>query len=330
MKTKCALFALLMILSQLSACYVIKQGFGQFKLQISQIPIDEAIKVEKDHVFRELLIDVPEIKTFAVESLYLTENDNYTRYLKLESEGVSFVVTACPKLKLEPYTWWFPIVGSVPYKGFFNKADALSLEAELTSKGYDTWMFAAPAYSTLGWFRDPVTTPMLRKGLYSLANTIIHEMVHTTAYIEGQGDFNEQLASFIGQKGALQYLKKRKQVNDEKMNQLLVELEKRNYFAETVQKVIPILEAIYTAGTSQEEIIEKRAKVFSEIRDEAIKFYPNASKEEWTFNNARILQYKRYNQDAKLFKEIWEESGEDWRKFWERIDLYTKERKWNS
>jgi predicted aminopeptidase len=112
------------------------------------------------------------------------------------------VVSAAYRDQLEFYTWWFPIVGSVPYKGYFKPEDALAEARDLERRGYDTLVRPASAFSTLGWFNDPLLSSTLQLDSVSLANTVIHELTHNTFYASGHAVFNESFANFVGSHGA--------------------------------------------------------------------------------------------------------------------------------
>ncbi len=310
-------------------CYLVEQGVGQFRLRFDQIPIDEAISAEENESFKKLLSDIPSIKQYAISELHLKATDNYTGYYKITGQGVAYVVTACPKTSLKPHTWWFPIIGSVPYKGYFEKEDALELERQLKEDGFDTWMFAAPAYSTLGWFKDPVTTPMLRRGKFYLTSTIIHEMVHATFYIKGQGTFNEQLASFVEQKGARGYFEHNGLLDEQ--FRIKLEQNKRNRirFRAIVQKYLGKLNELYNSNIDEEIKLHRRKDQFLLLKAELVQLYPEKPARRWEFNNARLLQYKRYDGNSDLLENLWQESGEDWTVFWENVKLYVKSQGWD-
>lgn len=313
-----------------NGCYVIKQGAGQLRLRFGQVSITEAVLHEDNENYRQLLAAVSEARQFAIRDVLLKESDTYSGYFSTEEEGIAYIVTASKKSRLEPYTWWFPIVGSVPYKGFFNKKDALELEKELQSNGHDTWLFAAPAYSSLGWFKDPITTPMLKRGHYDLVESIIHEMTHTTVYINGEGDFNEQLASFVGQKGAVQYFQQHHILTESQLDQIKERRRLSSLFSQTARRYIPKLEEIYNESISYEEILRKRELVFSELVNEISVIYPHVPKKQWVFNNARMLQYRRYQSDSELFNEFWDASDQKWSGFWKLVYQYIEEKGWNS
>jgi predicted aminopeptidase len=210
----------------------------------------------------------------------------------------------------------------VPYKGYFEEADAETLVEQLERRGYDTWVFGATAYSTLGWFRDPVTTPMLRHGLYVLAETIIHEMTHETLYLKGQGDFNEQLASFVGEQGARQYFEETGRLTPDQLERIQQRKQRQQAVDQAVKAVIPELEALYHEGGPLTELLEKRQRIFDRLTDQILERLPGSSPENWVFNNARVLQYRRYKPDAALMREFWDNSRHDWALFWKEVRSY--------
>lgn len=150
----------------------------------------------------ELVLDA---RTFAADSLHLEADESFTTYSKLDSDTLVLVVGAAYRDRLRPYTWWFPIVGSVPYKGYFAPADAFSEAKSLEEQGLDTYVRPASAFSTLGWFEDPVVSSTLHEDTASLANTVIHELTHNTFYAPGQAVFNESFANFVGAHGAMRF-----------------------------------------------------------------------------------------------------------------------------
>jgi len=307
-----------------SGCYIIKQGQGQYKLRFNQVPLQQAIAEEEKEEVRELLDSIPQVKTFAIEQIGLKENDNYSGYFKTAEKGITYVITAASKTELKPYTWWFPIIGSVPYKGFFDLEDAKSLKKELEQSGYDTWLFAAPAYSTLGWFKDPVTTPMLRRGAFSLTETIIHEMTHATLYVDGKGDFNEQLASFVGSTATFQYYNGRQYMSEEQLQKQREKKETKRQYSRIVQSYIPKLDKLYKQQISQEKKLDLREEVFAQLIAEVRNNFPKISNKSLQFNNARVLQFKRYKEESPLFKKFWKESKMRWPQFWEEVHKYAE------
>src|SRR5690606_12700456 len=144
-------------------------------------------------------------RDFADHALDLNVGESYTTYSWVESDTLLLVVTASEKVRFRAHTWWFPIVGHVPYKGFFN-FDAARAEAQrLETQGYDVQVRPSSAFSTLGWFNDPVLNTLLRYDDVSLAGTVIHELLHNTIYIPSRISFNESFANFVGERGAIEF-----------------------------------------------------------------------------------------------------------------------------
>ena len=171
----------------------------------SSRPIDDVIADPATPAeLRERLAWIHEVRAFA-SRLGLEVDEQYTRYVEWPGDRVVTTVVATPPGSLEPHTFWFPIVGSVPYKGFFDLSRAEAEAARLRADHYDVCIVPVRAYSTLGWFEDPITGPMLRGSDGALVETLIHELVHATVYLPSEADFNESVASFIGEEGSVRF-----------------------------------------------------------------------------------------------------------------------------
>jgi len=187
------------------AGYVVKQGWRHFTL-LSRSASIEAGGGEKVEERAAMLAWVPRILDFAEKNLALDPGDSYRTYLDTGGAPVSWIVTASHRLALIPYQWSFPFVGMVPYKGFFDEEDAHSEAKRLRAEGYEAAVFPVAAFSTLGWFRDPVTSPMLEGDLADLADNLIHETTHRTVYFPGMASFNESLATHMAREGTTRFL----------------------------------------------------------------------------------------------------------------------------
>ena len=192
--------------------YALQAGAGQFELWAQARPLAEVI--ESDRIpprVRRLLDEVARMKAFG-EAHGLRATSSYQSYVRLDRGSVVYAVNACPELSLEAHVWRFPIVGSVPYLGWFSQRSARDFAAGLRDDGLDVDVRGVAAYSTLGWFNDPVLSSMLGAGpdaLGWLADTVLHESVHATLYVPGQAHFNEGLASFAGRLLAARFLEER-------------------------------------------------------------------------------------------------------------------------
>lgn len=322
MKPSLLLFACLLFLP---GCYLIEQSKGQYRLSFHQVPLREAIQNEKNPTIKKGLEHVHQIRKFAVDHLLLKDAGQYSGYYHTEQEGITYVVTAAFQTELKPYTWWFPFLGDLPYKGYFSKKDAIESEQLLIEEGYDTWRFTAPAYSTLGYFSDPVTTPMLRRGLFFLTKIILHELVHGTVFISGNTDFNEQLAKFVELEGALQYLKSQSLLTPEYLREIERYRKKQIAFQQIIHHYIGKAKTLYQKEKEPKRVLKERETLFQNLTDDILELYPEDQRDQWKFNNARLLQYQRYQEASPVFQKIWDDSQQNWQVFWEKVRRYAKE-----
>ena len=157
-----------------------------------------------DPALRDELARVEAVRAFAA-GLGLEVGRQYRSYAAWPGDRVVTAVVATRPGEIEPAGFSFPLVGRVPYKGFFDVARADQEAAQLRARGFDVCLVPVPAYSTLGWLADPVTTPMLEGGSGVLVETLIHELVHSTVYVASDADFDEGVATFIGEEGAIRF-----------------------------------------------------------------------------------------------------------------------------
>ena len=150
-------------------------------------------------------------RQYAKDSIRLRTKDSFTSYSKLDHDTLVLVLSAAYRDRLEAYTWWFPVVGRVPYKGFFDFDAARKAAKSFRDDGFDVSLRPSAAFSTLGFFNDPLTSTTLAIDSLDLANTVIHETTHNTFYAPGQAAFNESFASFVGARGAAAFFRSRGQ-----------------------------------------------------------------------------------------------------------------------
>src|SRR5947209_6455575 len=148
-------------------------------------------------------------RAFAAESIGLRAKESFTTYTQLDRDTLVLVLSGAYRDRLASYTWWFPIVGRVPYKGYFDFARATDAAKQLDRDGFDVYLRPSPAFSTLGWFNDPLLSTSLGADTLDLANTVIHELTHNTFYAPGQAVFNESFASFVGSRGSAWFFRSR-------------------------------------------------------------------------------------------------------------------------
>lgn len=201
--------ATVVIAASCTACspvYVVKAGIAEIGILRARQPIHEVLNDSTvDADTRGKLAYVVEARRFAAEELGIDVGDSYTMFTQLDRDTLAMVVTAAYPDRLVPKTWWFPIVGHVPYKGHFSLQSALDEEAGLIAEGYDTWVRPTAAFSTLGWFNDPILSTALRTDEVEVVTTVIHELSHQHLFVPGQVTFNESFATFVGRVGAARY-----------------------------------------------------------------------------------------------------------------------------
>ena len=187
--------------------YGLGQAQGQYKIISEARPVTEVLADESfpDSLKAKLHL-IKAARQFAFDSLGLTYSDNYTSMYDQQGKPILWVVNACEPYELKNKEWTFPFLGAVSYKGFFDLDKAKAEEAIWKAQGYDTRIRTVGGWSTLGWFDDPILSNMLRRSDGNLAELIIHELTHGTLYIPDSVSFNENLATFIGYKGAVRFL----------------------------------------------------------------------------------------------------------------------------
>src|SRR5688572_21527816 len=205
-----AMLALLIVLTIVYwdlVVYGIRQAKGQFTIIYRARPVEEVLADPNfPDSLKQKLVLINEVRKFAIDSLGLKDTKNYKTLYDQKGEEIMWVVTASEPFRLKAKEWTFPVLGSVPYKGFFKKELALELREDLQKEGWDVSIRNPGGWSTLGWFTDPILSKMLERNEGDLANLIIHEMSHSTIFIKDSINFNENLASFIGDRGAENFL----------------------------------------------------------------------------------------------------------------------------
>ena len=209
MRTQTKAFWLAIAVMLFPGCYYGHLAEGQWRILRAREPIETVIADSSiPAAQRESLALVGDLRTFA-QRLGLRVGGQYEAYVRWPGDRVVTALVATRAGEIEPAGFWFPLVGTQPYKGFFDLQRAEREAVALRAGGLDTCLVAVPAYSTLGWFDDPVLEPMLRSGAASFAEMLLHEMVHATVFVASDADFNESVATFIGQEAAVRFFTER-------------------------------------------------------------------------------------------------------------------------
>lgn len=187
--------------------YGIEQGKGQLRIVTDSEPIEQVLSSAaiSDSIKQKLIL-IQEIKQFAIDSLAINPSENYSTFYDQTNKPKLFTISASEPYSFTAKEWTFPFLGTVSYKGFFNKEKARKEILNLKMQNYDIDVYSPSGWSTLGWFNDPILSSMLKRNEGQLSNLIIHELTHSTLYVKNNVTFNENLANFIGDKGAQQFL----------------------------------------------------------------------------------------------------------------------------
>ncbi len=293
--------------------YGIKQGAGQWKILRESVPVEEVLKdVNFPDSLKSKIRLIQKVRSFAVTDLGLSDNDNYTQIYDQKGKTILWNLSASEPFALEPKTWWFPIVGSVPYKGFFDLDRAKTEEKELIEDGWDTRIRTVSGWSTLGWFRDPILSNMLSRSEGGLAELIIHELVHATIFVENEIEFNENLASFIGTKGAEEFLKMEFGDSSEYLDEYLFSEKDSKWFTAHLLLGADHLDSLYSSFKEGMTIEEKMAMKNSAIREiieklDTIDFHSDRYLNIFDGsipNNAYFMSFMRYHSSEDSLQAI--------------------------
>jgi len=319
----CVLFFAFCLVS-CSPTYILRAGYEEAKILWYRRPITEVLaRPDLDPATREKLAMVLRVRQFVEHDLGFKTGGSYQTLTEIAQPPIVYVVTAAPRTKLELYTWWFPVIGRVAYKGYFHQSEA-KLEAQrLEAQGYDTYIRPALAFSTLGWFSDPLLPHLLKYDGETLANIIIHELFHATFYLKGQSAFNESLANFVGHRGIIAFLTKEQGSEAAATRKAVATWKSELAIADFLSGAAERLNTLYDSTLSEGEKLQQREQVFTQVQEEfrrlPVTVRRNVDLATITLNNAVILQYLVYLRELTLFERVYQENGQDLRATLEKV-----------
>ena len=307
----------------LTACsplYVLRAGYEEATILSRRRPIARVIAdpATSDEERRKLRL-VLQARDFAEKGLGLDAGDSYTTYSWVDSDTLLLVLSGSRKDRFEPYTWWFPIVGHVPYKGFFDFEQARAAAEDLRRRGFDTNVRPSGAFSTLGWFNDPLLNTILRYGDVSLVSTVVHEITHNTLFVPSQVAFNESYANFAGDRGAITFFCGRDGETAENCR-LAQELWQDNLvYGQFITGFIEELKALYARqDLSPDEKVVRRESVFRGARDRfradvapRLRTRAFGGFADMELNNATLIGINLYYERLDLFEQVYHRFGGD-------------------
>lgn len=291
---------------------------GQLALLRAREPIERVLAApETGPVLRDRLAEVLAARRFAVEHLHLPDNASYTGYVALERPFVSWAVYATPEFSIEPVPQCFPLAGCVPYRGYFDAGRAREAAQRLQARGLETWIGGVPAYSTLGWFDDPVLSSMLAEGQDALIETLFHELAHQWLYVRDDAGFNESLATFVGRRGLAEWRAARGEpVPDSAVHAA------HSALVADVLALRTRLAALYRQPLRADAMRERKRAMFDAFRARQRARHADprtqAALDAWLdggLNNAALAPFGVYDRWVPAFAGLFEAVDRDWLRF---------------
>ncbi len=320
----------LLLLTVLSGCasplYYAQAVQGQMEILTKRRPVEEVLADPATPLeTRQQLELVRRLRDFASRELLLPDNRSYRIYADLERSFVVWDIFAAPELSLEPKRWCFIIAGCVPYRGYFARDKAEQFAARLKRKGYDVYVGGVPAYSTLGWFDDPLLNTFIHRPEAELAGLLFHELAHQKIYVSGDSAFNESFATVIELEGVKRWFQQSGHAKEAEAYRQ--KIQRREEFTALVLKHRAHLKEIYASNLSDAEKRSAKMRVFGELRNDYATL-----KADWggytvfdnwfaqDLNNAHLIAIGLYTQYVAAFQALLAQHGGDLATFYREVE----------
>lgn len=321
---------LCVILTTLSGCssfsYYLGAVNGHAEILNQQRPISEIITdPATDAELRAALLDIQSARQFAVEALQLPDNDSYRYYAEIDREYAVWNVIATPELSIEPRQWCFVFAGCLNYRGYFSEQQANDYAARLAQAGYDTYVAGARAYSTLGWFDDPLLNTMLLRNETRRIGIVFHELAHQKLYLADDPAFNESFAVFIEQEGVRRWLATRGRKQAYARYRLT--LERRSQFHALLLATRQRLKQLYASDHPDAVKRARKQQHFAQLKRD----YQNL-KQQWAgydaydnwiqqpLNNAHLALIATYREQVAGFEQLLDSLDGDLTAFYAAVE----------
>lgn len=308
----------IMLLPLLIGCYTAEQGFHFLRDQARARSVARVAVARPEYA--SFLREVDSIRVYAREELGLVDSDSYTTFVELDRDYLVTVVSAVDPLSFQRKLWKYPVVGSVPYKGFYREKAALRTAARLEKAGWDTLVRRVGAFSSLGYFRDPLYSFMTNYHPERLASMLIHEMTHATVWIPGDVPLNEAVATFVGDRGALDYLRDRYGAGSLNYREALRRQSERKQFGQFMIDFAMRLDRLYASDLEDQAKLSQKAIIIAEEQQRFEESYDHWFSDDSyrgflsrIVNNAYLDLYRTYNTDVELIALLYVSRGEDLR-----------------
>lgn len=274
---------------------------------------------------RGKLTSASAIRRFATDELALPDNSSYRSYVDIHRDAVTWAVFAAPQFSLAPRTWCFPVFGCVPYRGYFDRKSATETAVELHGQGLDVYVTGITAYSTLGWFSDPLLSTMLTQDDSYLASLIFHELAHQRLYVNGDSAFNEAFAVAVETSGVRKWLR----ANGDRagLRRYEADRKRRIDFLGLVSKTRDELGQIYLSPRAPEQMAAAKAEAIDRLRMR----YRQLRDKRWggyrgydawfdsPINNAKLAATAVYGEQVPAFLHLFDLCSGDYPRFYASV-----------
>ena len=324
------IFFALNLAGLLSGCgsfsYYIGAINGHAEILNNQRPVSEVIdSPETPENVRDALSNFQEARHFAVNELYLPDNESYRYYTDIKRDYAVWNVVAAPVLSVEPHQWCFLFAGCFNYRGYFTEQQAKQFADQLSDQGYDTYVAGSRAYSTLGWFDDPLLSTMLLQDEASRIGILFHELAHQKLYLDNDPAFNEAFAVFIEQEGVTRWFAARGE--SVALKQYQETLQRRSGFHSLLLETRNALDAVYSSDLPDSGKREKKKLLFEQLKKNYAKLKTEwggyAGYDKWMgqeLNNAHLALVATYREQVASFDLLLDRLNGDLQAFYKEVE----------
>lgn len=300
-----------------SLSYYAQSARGQLAVMAASRPVEDVLADPRTaEPVRVRLRQLAELRRFAVEELRLPETDSYRRYAKLQRDAMAWSVVATPVDSLVPREWCYPVIGCATYRGYFSPEAAQAYAAELALEGWDTAVEPVPAFSTLGWFSDPLPSTVIGWATVDIAGLLFHELAHEALYLRGDSAFNEAYATVVEKEGVRRWLQRYgdAQAHAERKLQARRWTDFLRLLAGARQRLVQL----YATGADREELLARKDEILQALRGDYAGLKASwggyAGYDRWfdrPLNNAHLASINTYHALEPAFRRMLEQVNGD-------------------
>ena len=321
------LIAALLLSGCQSVAYYTQATVGQSALLWHSRPIDEVISdAETPDQLRERLRFVEHVREYAETVLFLPATSSYRRFTDIGRDFVLWSVVAAGEFSTEPEVFCHPIVGCVAYQGYFKHDDALAFSRQLESQGYETSVGPVAAYSTLGWFADPVLSSVLHYPDAQLAELVFHELAHELLFVPDDTTFNESFATFVAREGVKQWLTDSGRASE--LNEFIQDTERHEATVRLISSTRKRLKELYARSIPDRDKRQQKSALLDELQTKYLAMRKAGAVSDWgqwfevDLNNAKLASVGSYHDDVEFFATLFKQAHRDFAVFYQLAKEY--------